>query len=206
MIGIIDYGMGNLRSVAKALEKAGGRVKLISKKSEIKRASAIVLPGVGAFGAGIKNLKKLGLVEAIKDSIDNGVPFLGICLGYQLLFKESSEMGKHRGLGIIDGRVKPLKRTTKRMCIPHMGWNSLDLINKGVLFKGLSGNLYTYFVHSYYCEPTEKAVVSSWTKYGVRFAASIQKDNIMATQFHPEKSSAVGMKMLENFVEYVKGK
>ncbi|MFH1283133.1 MAG: imidazole glycerol phosphate synthase subunit HisH [bacterium] len=200
MIAVIDYGMGNLRSVAKAIERIGGTAVVTSKNKDILKSKKIILPGVGAFKAGMSSLRRLGLVEVIKQQIAAGVPCLGICLGYQLLFEMSSEDGKNKGLGIIKGDVKPLQSKGKCIRIPHMGWNTIEIIKRGFLFKGIPNKVHLYFVHSYYCDPTDDALITSWVKYGLQFAASIQKDNVFGIQFHPEKSSSKGMEILKNFV------
>ena len=197
MIVVIDYGMGNLRSVSKALELVGAKVCVSSDGKEIARAKAVVLPGVGAFMQAMENLKRLNLINVIEDTVKENKPFLGICLGMQLLFSESEEGGQCPGLGIIAGKVKRFKGDLK---IPHIGWNQIKIKNQnsGIL-KGIPGSSYMYFVHSYYGEPQDKRLISATTEYGVEFAAAICKDNIYATQFHPEKSHSLGLKILENF-------
>lgn len=200
MIAVIDYGLGNLRSVAKALEVVGAKTKVTNNPDVITQAKAIVFPGVGAFHRGMENLNRLGILPAIFDAIKNNKPFLGICLGLQLLFTESEEHGIHKGFDIIKGRVK---RFTGNMKIPHMGWNQVKLQRSG-LFKDIPDNSYFYFVHSYYVEPEDKDVVIGTTEYGIDFTSAINKGNIWGVQFHPEKSTELGLKILENFVKNVR--
>jgi len=190
VIAIIDYQMGNLRSVEKAFLKAGGRAVVTSDKKKIAKAKKVVLPGVGAFGDGMKELRKAGLVEVINDSIAQGKPFFGVCLGMQLLFEKSEEAPGVKGLGLLKGSVKKF-RLKKPLKVPHMGWNRL---------KGISGAPYVYFVHSYYCAPDDKSIITATTDYGIKFASMIQKDNVFGCQFHPEKSQDAGLKILENFI------
>jgi glutamine amidotransferase len=203
MITIIDYQMGNLRSVQKAFLNVGGRAIVTSDKSKIARSQKVVLPGVGAFRDGMKELKKLGLVSLIKDSINDKKPFFGICLGMQLLFETSEEAPGVKGLGILKGKVKKFHPSLLK--VPHMGWNQLKvkgerLRGNGLLLNGIKSAEYVYFVHSYYCEPEDKAVVTATTNYGIDFAAAICKDNIFGCQFHPEKSQDAGLEILKNFV------
>jgi glutamine amidotransferase len=203
-IAVIDYGLGNLRSISKALEAVGANVMVTNKSEDIANACAIVLPGVGAFYRGMQNIKNLGLSEAILKSIQNNKPFLGICLGLQLLFTESEEHGICKGLDIIKGNVRKFSINGK---IPHMGWNEVrpktidhrpETIN---LFRGISDNSYFYFVHSYYVQPEDEKTVIATTFYGSEFASIVNKGNIWGVQFHPEKSSDLGLKMLKNFVD-----
>lgn len=203
MIAIIDYGMGNLRSVEKAFLKIGAPVKVTHSASDIALAKAVVLPGVGAFGDCMRNLKEKGLLEAIIKAIQEGKPYLGICLGLQILFEESEEFGLSKGLGIIPGRVKRFSFQDRAIKIPHMGWNSIKIIKRSPVLKDIPDNSYFYFVHSYYVEPAHEGIVSTLTEYGLEFVSSIWKDNIIATQFHPEKSQALGLKLLRSFVEFV---
>lgn len=201
MIYILDYRMGNLRSVQKAFEKLGSKTKITSDPNDLKIAKKLVFPGVGAFGDAMMELKKLGLIEPLKDYIRKGNPFLGLCLGMQLLFPESEEARGIKGLGIIEGKVRKFKISKKILKIPHMGWNSLDFIkSKSPLLKGIKKGSYVYFVHSYYIEPKNKSIISSKTNYGIDFPSSISAGNIFAMQFHPEKSQAIGLKMLQNFI------
>jgi len=203
LIAVVDYGMGNLRSVQKALEKVGYTVLVTSDAQQILNARSIVLPGVGAFKDCIHNLEKLNLVEPILKSIKKGKPFLGICLGLQILFTESEEFGKTPGLNLVKGKVLSLSRKSKtahpRLKVPHMGWNSLSIKKNSPLFSGIEDGSFFYFVHSYYVVPDDKGIVTTTTSYGIEFVSSIQKGNIYACQFHPEKSQQVGLKLLSNF-------
>ncbi|MCX7794073.1 MAG: imidazole glycerol phosphate synthase subunit HisH [Thermodesulfovibrionales bacterium] len=204
MIVIVDYGMGNLKSVEKAFLKTGTPVKVTQNPSDIQGAEAVVLPGVGAFPDCMRNLNEKGLLEAIVQAIQKGKPYLGICLGLQILFDESEEFGLNRGLGIIRGRVRRFSLKDRNLKIPHMGWNSVRIIKRAPIFMDIPEGSYFYFVHSYYVVPEDRSVVSTETEYGQWFVSSIWKDNIIATQFHPEKSQALGLKLLRNFVEFVK--
>ena len=197
MIGIIDYGMGNLRSVEKAFQFLGFDAKVSDDISFLEKADKIVLPGVGAFAEAIATLKNKKFDKLIKEETNNGKPFLGICLGMQMIFDTSFENGEYGGLGLIPGVVKKLPNNVK---IPHIGWNDLKIYKNEPLFKNLGENPYVYFVHSYYLE-TEAPVVSATTFYGKEIQVAVQKDNIFATQFHPEKSGDVGLKILKNFGE-----
>ncbi len=202
MVTIIDYGMGNLRSVQKAFEFIGKNAIITSDKKKILHSSLVVLPGVGSFSAAMKNLKKLNLLETIKKIIADGKPFLGLCLGLQLLF-EKSEEGNCKGLGILKGKVK--KFDDPLLKIPHMGWNNIRLKVKGErlkIFKDIPDNSYFYFVHSYYVKPEDKKIIATTTDYGINFTSSIFYKNIFATQFHPEKSQKNGLKLLKNYVDY----
>ena len=197
MIVVVDYGMGNLRSVSKALESVGAKTKVTSKPEDIISASAIVVPGVGAFRRGMDNLRKYGLSSVIIESINKNKPFLGICLGLQLLFTESEEHGICKGLNIIEGNVRKFSTQVK---IPHMGWNQIK-VKTTTLFDGIPDNSYFYFDHSYYVEPKDKNTVIATTEYGENFASAVNKDNVWGVQFHPEKSSTLGLKILKNFAE-----
>jgi len=200
MIAIIDYQMGNLGSVQKAFLKAGGNAIVTSDKAEISRAKKIVLPGVGASGDGMKELKKLGLVKIIKDSVRDGKPFFGICLGMQLLFEKSQESGGVELLGLLKGKVKKFP-SNLNLKVPHMGWNQINKItSKCDLLKDVPDDSYVYFVHSYYCEALDKNIITGVTDYGIKFASVIRKNNIFGCQFHPEKSQDTGLKILENFI------
>jgi len=205
MIAIIDYGMGNLRSVQKGFERVGFRAEVTSDPSVILEADRVVLPGVGAFRDCIHNLEQGGFVEPIFKVIAGGRPFLGICLGLQLLFSESEEFGLHKGLGVIPGRVvrfpEGMTEAGEKLPVPHMGWNQVALKKTSGLFDGVEHNSNVYFVHSYYVKPDDTAVVSATCQYGLDFCAAIQRDNVVATQFHPEKSQAIGLQMLKNFAE-----
>lgn len=200
MIAIIDYDAGNIKSVEKALQKLGADVVITKNAQEILQAEKVILPGVGAFGDAMANLKKFGLDKVIYEVVEKGTPFLGICLGLQLLFERSDETPGVEGLGILKGEILriPDKDDLK---IPHMGWNSLHLQNQGRLFQGLSEQSYVYFVHSYYLKAGDEQIVKATTDYSVNIHASVEKDNVFACQFHPEKSSDVGLQILKNFVE-----
>ncbi len=202
MIAIIDYDAGNLRSVAKAFQTLGEECVITRNHGEIQRADKVILPGVGSFGVAMEQLKKYELDKVIKEVADCGKPFLGICLGLQLLFEGSEESDGVEGLHLLDGKILriPDKEGLK---IPHIGWNSLELKNHGRLFENLpveSGKMpYVYFVHSYYLKAQDEAIVKATTEYSVQIHASVEKENIFACQFHPEKSSAVGLQILKNF-------
>lgn len=201
MIAIIDYGVGNLFSVEKALAALGAEARIISQPSEILRASKIVLPGVGAFGDCIRNLQESGLVPTILKAVSEGVPLLGICVGLQILFEGSDESPGVAGLGLLSGRVRKIQAPGLK--IPHMGWNSLAVRQprQGVdLFKGLSEKPFVYFVHSYHAMPKDEKVITATCEYGEQITAAVAKENIQATQFHPEKSGDVGLCILKNFV------
>lgn len=196
MIAVVDYGMGNLRSVQKGLEKVGYLAKIATAPEELYAARGIILPGVGAFGDTMANLRSRGLDAAIVRSIEEGKPFLGICIGLQVLFEYGEEMGCHRGLGIFPGRVR---RFAGDMKVPHMGWNQVILKQKCPILEGIPDRSYFYFVHSYYAETPAEEIICATTLYGIEFPSVIARDNIFAVQFHPEKSSALGLKVLENF-------
>lgn len=198
MIAIIDYGMGNLFSVEKAFVKLGADVAVTSDAKVIAKADKAVLPGVGAFGDCMKNLEAYGLVETIQGFAASGKPFLGICLGLQLLFEESEEAAGSKGLGIFKGKVK--KIFAPGLKVPHMGWNSLDFGAKSPLFSGFSENPYVYFVHSYQAVPEDSRLVTAYCEYGGKVTAAVGCGNVQAVQFHPEKSSGAGLSILRNFV------
>lgn len=195
---IVDYGMGNLRSVSKAFEKVGAKVTVSDKPKDIARAGKLVVPGVGAFGDAMAELKSRRLIEPIKEFVAGGKPFLGLCLGLQLIFSKSEEGGSIKGLGLIKGKV--VRFRSAKLKIPHMGWNQLSGINGCPLLKKIPEGSYVYFVHSYYADPSGKDCVAAWTDYGVRFPSVICSDNIYATQFHPEKSQQTGLNILRNFI------
>ncbi len=200
MIGIIDYDAGNIKSVEKALIYLGEE-PVVSRDPEIlKKADKVILPGVGSFGESMANLHRFGLVSVIQDMIKEGKPFLGICLGLQLLFESSEESPGVDGLGILRGKIKKIP-PAQGLKIPHMGWNSLELQNNGRLFRGIPQDTYVYFVHSYYLEAEEPEIVKAVTRYGTCIHASVEKGNVFACQFHPEKSSRMGLKILENFAK-----
>lgn len=204
MIAIIDYGMGNLRSVEKAFLKIGAKANVTAMPSDLDNAKALVLPGVGAFADCMRNLEERGLLQSMVSSIKKGKPYLGICLGLQILFEESEEFGLNKGLGIISGKVRRFSFKKEGLKIPHMGWNSIKIIKKAPVFEDIPDESYFYFVHSYYVEPSDTSVISTITEYGHPFVSSIWNDNIIAMQFHPEKSQALGLKVLKRFVEFIK--
>lgn len=204
MIAIIDYDAGNIKSVEKALISLGEEVLVTSNPNEILTADGVILPGVGAFGEAMEKLHSYGLVEVIKEVAASGKPFLGICLGLQLLFESSEESPGVEGLGILEGKIIRIPEGDG-LKIPHIGWNSLTYPNKGRLFSGLEENSYVYFVHSYYLSAKEQSIVTAVTQYGVDIQASVEKGNVFACQFHPEKSSDVGLKILKNFVDITRG-
>ena len=200
MIAILDYDAGNIKSVEKALQKLGQEVIITRDAEEILSADKVILPGVGAFGDAMNNLRKYGLDQVIYQVVENKTPFLGICLGLQLLFEKSDESVGAKGLGILQGEICriPDKEGLK---IPHMGWNSLHLQNDGRLFAGLPEDSYVYFVHSYYLKAEDESIVKATTEYSTHIHASVEQGNVFACQFHPEKSSDVGLQILKNFVE-----
>ena len=200
MIAIIDYDAGNIRSVEKALISLGQEVKVTGDPEEILRADKVILPGVGAFGDAMANLNRCNLVPVIHEVVKKGTPFLGICLGLQLLFERSDETPGVEGLGILKGEILRIP-ATEGLKIPHMGWNSLHFENNGRLFKGLPEQSCVYFVHSYYLKAEEEEIVKASTEYGTHIHASVEKGNVFACQFHPEKSGDVGLQILKNFVE-----
>lgn len=200
MIAIIDYDAGNLKSVEKALKFLGQEVIVSRNSSEILEADKVILPGVGAFGDAMNNLDRFNLVDTIKKVAESKTPFLGICLGLQLLFERSDETPGAEGLGILRGEILriPQKEGLK---IPHMGWNSLEISPEAKLFKGIDNHAYVYFVHSYYLKASDENIVAASTEYSVHIHASVESENIFACQFHPEKSSDVGLKILQNFAQ-----
>ena len=200
MIAIIDYDAGNIKSVEKALIALGQEVIITSDKEKILSADKVILPGVGAFGDAMENLKRTGLDQVVKEVAQRGIPFLGICLGLQLLFESSDEAPGVEGLGILKGKILRIP-DQEGLKIPHMGWNSLHLENNGRLFKGIEENAYVYFVHSYYLKAEDEQIVKASTEYSTHIHASVEQGNVFACQFHPEKSSDVGLKILKNFVE-----
>ncbi len=224
MIAIVDYGMGNLRSVQKAFEAVGHGAVVTRDRRALSEASHLVLPGVGAFPDCMRNLEEYGLIEPIRRGIESGKPFLGICLGLQLLFTESEEFGVHKGLDIVPGRVKrfpwglaptrvpvPSVREGQapaqpepvpQLKVPHMGWNALTIRRTAPPLRELDPGAHLYFVHSYYVEPADASVVSTITEYGIPFVSSIWRDNLFACQFHPEKSQAAGLRIVRNFGDW----
>ena len=201
MLAVIDYGAGNLRSVLHSLKHLGVvDMRLVRAGDELRGADKIILPGVGAFGASMAQLRAQGLVEPLKRALADGVPYLGICVGMQALYEVGEEMGEHKGLGVLGGRVARFPGGDG-LKVPHMGWNELRLHGDCALFDGLDARGYAYFVHSYYCAPTEADTIAATVEYGVEFAAAVQKDNIFGVQFHPEKSQRVGLRILKNFLD-----
>ncbi len=201
MIAIIDYEMGNLRSVQKAVERVGHEAVITSDPAVLADANKIVLPGVGAFRDAIAALKERKLVEPIRAAIDGGKPFLGICLGLQLLFDKSYEDGEYEGLGIVPGEVVRF-RVPRELKVPHMGWNQVSFANRPPVFEGVDDGAYYYFVHSYYVVPQDASVIATQTDYGKPFCSSIWRDNLYAVQFHPEKSQALGLALIANFLKW----
>ncbi len=200
MLAVIDYGAGNLRSVLHALKHLDARdLHLVRRPEQLRGASKIILPGVGAFGAGMAQMRKQKLIEPLKAALAAGTPYLGICVGMQMLYEVGEEMGEHEGLGIFSGRVRRFPHFTDRK-VPHMGWNQLNIRRESALLRGLDERSYVYFVHSYYCAPTDEGTVAASVDYGIDYAAVIQRDNIYGVQFHPEKSQSVGLSILSNFL------
>lgn len=198
---VVDYGMGNLRSVSKALELLGARVTVSSRVSALRGKDGVVLPGVGAFREAMKRLNRLGLAGPLRQWAEERRPFLGICLGYQLMFEESPEFGKTRGLGLFRGKVAKFRRVP---VVPHMGWNILEVRKGSRLLAGLPKRPFVYFVHSYYPVPADRKMVAARTPYGGKFASAVEDGAVSGVQFHPEKSQRVGMKVLQNFIGIVK--
>ena len=201
MIAIIDYGMGNLKSVENAFAKIGLAARVTDSPQELLLAAGVILPGVGAFADCIKYLRETGLDQIVIECAGKGTPLLGICLGFQVLFSVSYENGQHRGLDIFKGEVKRLPGGIK---VPHMGWNQLEIKNRSPLLEGVEDASFFYFVHSYYVEPEDAQVITATTTYGCRFTSMVGKDNVHGVQFHPEKSSTKGLGILKNFGEMVK--
>ena len=212
MIAIVDYGMGNIRSVEKGFLKVGADVRITADPKIIANAKGIVLPGVGAFRDCMANLGKLSLIDVILTEIRKGKPFLGICLGLQLLFSESEEFGACRGLDLFPGKVTRFnfdsipESQEGKLKIPHMGWNTAKLVSRPPIFEEIPDNSYFYFVHSFYVVPTDRSIVGAKTEYGIDFCSMIWKDNVFATQFHPEKSQESGLKILKGFNSFVTGR
>lgn len=200
MVAIIDYGAGNLRSVQKALEFLGVEAEITKDRKAILTAERVILPGVGAFGDAMVRLRQSGLDDAVTSFAASGKPLLGICLGLQLLFETSAESPGVKGLGLFSGRIEkiPMKAGLK---IPHVGWNQLEIKQPGGLLRGLGAHPYVYFVHSYYMEPLDRNLITATTEYGAQLPVAVQKENVAAVQFHPEKSGAAGLRILKNFIE-----
>lgn len=203
MVAIIDYDAGNIKSVQKAIEYLGEEVIITREPEVILNASRVILPGVGAFGDAMEKLHKYNLVDVIKEVVKREIPFLGICLGLQLLFETSDETPGVQGLGILKGKIKRIPDHGE-LKIPHIGWNSLAFPNRGRLYEGISEESYVYFVHSYYLDAEDKGIVVATTEYGTTIHASVEQGNVFACQFHPEKSSSVGLKILDNFLKISK--
>lgn len=202
MISIVDYGMGNLRSVSKAFETQGFAVSITSSPEDINKANGLVLPGVGAFGECMANLNRLGLVEPIKDYINSGRPFLGICLGFQILFEESEESPGVKGLGLFKGRVVRFPDFgEKRIKVPQMGWNTINFDSSSHVLNNIPEGTWFYFVHSYYVDPEKNGLSIITSNYGIEFTAAVEKENIFACQFHPEKSGRYGLDLVKNFAK-----
>ncbi len=197
-VTIVDYGMGNLRSVEKAVTAVGGRPHLSADPDEVRGSSRLILPGVGAFGDAMRNLRNSALDSAILDSVRHGTPMLGLCLGLQLLFTESEEFGSHRGLGIIDGSVRKLEGAGLR--IPHVGWNQVEDLRPDPLLADIPEGAYFYFVHSFFVEPRDNSAVIARTEYGRKFCSVARSGNVWGAQFHPEKSQGAGKRLLRNFL------
>lgn len=199
MTAIIDYDAGNIKSVEKALLYLGEEAVITREQEVIRTADRVILPGVGAFGTAMEKLRSYGLEQVIQEVTAEGIPFLGICLGLQLLFESSEESEGVKGLGILPGQILRLPEE-EGVKIPHIGWNSLKFPNKGRLFEGISEDAYVYFVHSYYLKAEDEGIVTASSEYGTLIHASVEKDNVFACQFHPEKSSQVGLTILKNFI------
>ena len=207
MISIIDYDAGNIKSVEKAIEFLGEEVEITSDKEKILASDGVILPGVGAFGVAMEKLHSRNLAHTIKEYAKTGKPFLGICLGLQLLFDESDETPGVKGLGLLEGKIKRIPSEYENgttLKVPHIGWNSIDINPSSKLMKGIPSDSYVYFVHSFYLEAANPSDVIATTEYGVKIHAAVERDNIMETQFHPEKSSDVGLKILSNFIAMTK--
>ncbi len=198
MITVIDYGMGNLRSVVKAFELYSDSVRISQDPSDLKTSKAVVLPGDGAFAMAMENFKKAGWIDAIRDYISSGGYFMGICLGFQLLFSTSEEFGKSEGLNVIEGDVVRFNSDTLK--VPHMGWNTVSFRKKSKFFEGIPDSSYFYFIHSYYPEVHDEKWIAGESEYGLKFPCIVSDGNLIATQFHPEKSHTNGLKIIENFV------
>ncbi len=199
MTAIIDYDAGNIKSVEKALQALGEEAVITRDRNVLLHADRVILPGVGAFGDAMGKLHLYGLIEIIHEIVNRGTPFLGICLGLQLLFEKSEESENVAGLGLLQGEIIRIPESNG-LKIPHIGWNSLNFPHEGRLFKGIEEETYVYFVHSYYLKAADEGIVKATTEYGVTIHASVEKDNLFACQFHPEKSSEVGLQILRNFI------
>lgn len=202
MIAIIDYGMSNLRSVHHAFEYLGADTRIVDSPADLRTARALVLPGDGAFGPAMQNLSAFGWLNPLQAAIERAVPFLGICLGMQLLFETSEENGAHRGLGILRGAVMKFPAGAGK--IPQIGWNQLQIQPQSRFLTGVPQNAFAYFVHSYYCQAADEAVIAARTVYGISYASVVEQENVWGAQFHPEKSGEDGLRMLRNFVALVR--
>jgi glutamine amidotransferase len=200
-ITMIDYGGSNIRSAQKAFEAVGAEVTVTSDPERVQAASKLVLPGVGAFGAGMAALRARQLDTAVQEATARGVPLLGICLGMQFLFEESDEMGQHTGLGLIPGSVTRFELDDPALKVPHMGWNQIEYVMEHPLLRNVTSGAHAYFVHSYYCQPAHAEHILAFTNYGHRFASIVGRDNIFGIQFHPEKSQQRGLQLLRNYLE-----
>lgn len=200
MTAIIDYDAGNIKSVEKAMQFLGEEVCVTRDREVILQADRVILPGVGSFGAAMEKLRGYGLEEVIKEAVAEGIPFLGICLGLQLLFERSDECAGISGLGILKGEVLRIPDSGE-LKVPHIGWNSLKYPNRGKLFEGIAEDSYVYFVHSYYLKAADESIVTAATEYGTLIHAAVERANVFACQFHPEKSSDVGLQILKNFIK-----
>ena len=203
MIAIVDYDAGNIKSVEKALQFLGQEPVVTRDKETLLQAEKVIVPGVGAFGDAMGKMHQYGLVEVLREIAAKGTPLLGICLGLQLMFESSEETPGVEGLHLLDGTIRRIP-AAPGLKIPHIGWNDLTFPNKGRLFRGIEEHSYVYFVHSFYLEAADSSIVTATTEYGTRIHASVEKDNIFACQFHPEKSSRIGLKILRNFVDITK--
>ncbi len=199
MIAVVNYGAGNLMSVKKALDYIGAESEITDDALEIKKADHVILPGVGSFGTSMESMKQYGLAEVVYESAISGKPFLGICLGLQLLFKKSEESPDAEGLNVLKGNISSIPRNLG-LKVPHMGWNSIKIKKKDGIFKNIPDNSYFYFVHSFYLNKADENVVAATTEYGVEIECAVEKDNLIATQFHPEKSGELGLMILKNFI------
>lgn len=200
MISIIDYGAGNLMSVKKALDFMGAESEITMDTEKIKNSTHVILPGVGSFGDAMQSMSERGLTETVKEVATNGKPFLGICLGLQLLFEESDESPGVKGLGLLPGKISAIPKDMG-LKVPHIGWNSVEMAKKDGIFKGIPNGSYFYFVHSFYLNGASDEDVAGTTEYGVKIQCAVEHGNLCATQFHPEKSSEIGLKVLRNFLE-----
>ena len=205
MIAIIDYGAGNIQSVCKAMKFIGCDCVVTRDKNEIMQADGTILPGVGSFGDTMDTMSEYGIKDTVIEYISTGKPFLGICLGLQLLFPSSEESPNAKGLGIFDGAITKIP-SGEGLKIPHIGWNSIEINKNSRLFKGIENNSFVYFVHSYFLNASDKSIVAAQTEYGVKIDAAVEKNNVFATQFHPEKSGETGLRILRNFADIVNGR